>query len=209
MRIAISQFITLDGVSQGPGSADEDTTDGFTLGGWFVPYLDETFVKRASDWLDEADGLLLGRRTYEAFARDWPLIADPDPFTARMNSLPKYVLSNTLTEGSWNPTTVLRGSPIEAIGALKTRPGREVQIHGSARLGSTLLSAGLVDILRLVVAPVVLGEGRRLLNHPSGSNGLQLMRSDTTDTGLLLLEYGVTGRAPTADYEGLAGVISN
>ena len=141
-----------------------------------MPHLDEQFVRRASDWLDLADGLLLGRRTYEAFARDWPQITDPDdPFTERMNSLPKYVVTNTLTEGAWHPTTVLRGDPVRTVGALKARPGRELQIHGSARLGSALLSAGLVDTLRLVVAPTVIGAGRRLLAHPGDSVGLRLV----------------------------------
>jgi dihydrofolate reductase len=207
MRIAITEFVSLDGVSQGPGSADEDTTDGFGRGGWLVPHLDETFLRQASDWLDLADGLLLGRRTYEAFARDWPRITDPDdPFTERMNALPKYVVTNTLTEGSWNPTTVLRGNPIETVGALRSRPGRELQIHGSARLAASLLAAGLVDSLRLVVAPAVIGDGRRLLSHPSNTVGLRPTAHDVTPSGLLLLEYEVTGRAPVADYEGVAAL---
>jgi dihydrofolate reductase len=207
MRIAITEFVSLDGVSQGPGSADEDTTDGFGRGGWLVPHLDETFLRQASDWLDLADGLLLGRRTYEAFARDWSRITDPDdPFTERMNALPKYVVTNTLTEGSWNPTTVLRGNPIETVGALRSRPGRELQIHGSARLAASLLAAGLVDSLRLVVAPAVIGDGRRLLSHPSNTVGLRPTAHDVTPSGLLLLEYEVTGRAPVADYEGVAAL---
>ncbi len=153
MKLVVTQFVTLDGVSQGPGSSDEDTSDGFQRGGWFVPHIDEMFVQQASDWLDLADGLLFGRRTYEAFARDWPQIPEPDPFTYRMNTLPKYVVTNTLTEGTWNPTTVLRGDPVETVGALKEQPGRELQIHGSSRLASSLLEAGLIDTLRLVVAP--------------------------------------------------------
>jgi dihydrofolate reductase len=132
MRIAVLQFVTLDGVSQGPGSPHEDTSDGFTRGGWLVPYLDEAFVQRTSEWLDLADGLLLGRRTYEAFARDWPRITDPDdPYTERMNTLPKYVLSNTLDDGGWRPTTVLRGDPVRAVRELRARPGRELQVHCS------------------------------------------------------------------------------
>jgi dihydrofolate reductase len=207
MKITITEFVSLDGVSQGPGSADEDTTDGFGRGGWFVPHLDEAFVRRASDWLDLADGLLLGRRTYEAFARDWPQITDPDdPFTERMNALPKYVVTNTLTEGSWNPTTVLRGNPIETVGALRSRPGRELQIHGSARLAASLLAAGLVDTLRLVVAPAVIGDGRRLLSHPSDTVGLRLTAHAVTPSGLLLLEYETTGQAPVADYEGVTAL---
>jgi dihydrofolate reductase len=207
MRVALTEFVTLDGVSQGPGSATEDTSDGFSRGGWLVPYLDERFVTRASEWLDLADGLLLGRRTYEAFARDWPQITDPDdPFTERMNALPKYVVTSTLSEGSWDPTTVLPGDPVQTVAALKSRPGRELQVHGSARLGAALLSAGLVDTLRLVVAPAVLGAGRRLVTHPSDSVGLRLARHEATATGLLLLEYETTGRAPLADYAGVTAL---
>ncbi|MET8352891.1 dihydrofolate reductase family protein [Micromonospora sp. NPDC005206] len=205
MKIALTEFITLDGVSQGPGSATEDTSDGFARGGWLVPYMDQLFIQRASDWLDLADGLLLGRRTYEAFARDWPQITAPDdPFTGRMNSLPKYVVSNTLTAGSWNPTTVLRGDPVQTVRALKAQPGRELQIHGSAFLGNSLLSAGLVDTLRLVVAPTVIGSGRRLLAHPSESVGLRLLHQEVTAKGLLLLEYETVGDAPSGEYEGVA-----
>jgi dihydrofolate reductase len=202
VRLSVTQFVTLDGVSQGPGSAAEDPSGGFDRGGWFVPYLDESFVRTASGWLDLAEGLLLGRRTYEAFARDWPHIPEPDPFTARMNALPKYVVSRTLGSGSWKPTTVLDGDPAVAVAELKARSGGELQIHGSARLASALLSAGLVDILRLAVAPVVIGAGRRLLSHPSADAGLRLVTHETTPTGLLLLEYETTGAAPLADYEG-------
>ncbi|MEU4538199.1 dihydrofolate reductase family protein [Streptosporangium sp. NPDC023825] len=208
MKITLTEFVTLDGVSQGPGSPSEDTSDGFTRGGWLVPHLDDLFVRRTSGWLDLADGLLLGRRTYEAFARDWPRITDPDdPYTARMNSLPKYVVTSTLTEGSWHPTTVLRGDPIQTVGELKARPGRELQIHGSARLGNTLLAAGLVDTLRLVVAPAVTGSGRRLLDHPGGPVGLRLVHHEVTATGLLLLQYETAGAAPVAEYEGVTAFV--
>jgi dihydrofolate reductase len=205
MRVVISEFVTLDGVSQGPGSATEDTSDGFTRGGWLVPHIDEVFVRRTSEWLDHADGLLLGRRTYEAFARDWPTITD-DPYTERMNTLPKYVVTNTLTEGSWKPTTVLAGDPVETVGALKARPGREVQIHGSARLGGALLAAGLVDAVRLAVAPTVIGSGRRLLG-PGGPAGLRLTKHEVTPKGLLLLEYEYVGAAAVAEYEGVAAFV--
>jgi dihydrofolate reductase len=205
MKIAITEFVTLDGVSQGPGSPTEDTSDGFTRGGWLVPHLDQQFVRRASEWLDLADGLLLGRRTYDAFARDWPRITDPDdPFTERMNSLPKYVVTNAPIEPSWNPTTVLNGDPVRSVAALKARPGGELQIHGSARLACSLLSAGLVDTLRLVVAPTIVGTGRRLLTHPSDGVGLRLLEHDVTTTGLLLLEYETAGTSAVAEYEGVA-----
>lgn len=207
MKLTLLQFVTLDGVSQGPGSPAEDISDGFSLGGWLVPYLDDTFVQRTSEWLDRADGLLLGRRTYEAFARDWPRITDPDdPYTERMNSLPKYVVSSTLTDGDWAPTTVLRGSAEQAVADLKARPGRELQVHGSARLGNALLAAGLVDGLRLAVAPTVLGDGRRLLTHPSPAIGLRLVRHEATPKGLLLLEYLPVGAAPVGEYDGVTAL---
>ncbi len=206
MRISITQFVTLDGVSQSPGSAQEDVTDGFQRGGWFVPFLDEAFVRQASDWLDLADGLLFGRRTYEAFARDWPQIPEPDPFTVRMNSLPKYVVSNTLAEGTWNPTTVLSGDAAELVGALRQQPGRELQVHGSARLAASLLDAGLIDTLRLVVAPTVIGEGRRLFAHPSASAGFRMVEHQVTPSGLMLLEYESTGAAPLAEYAGVSSL---
>lgn len=207
MRIAVTQFVSLDGVSQGPGAADEDTTDGFGRGGWFVPHLDATFVQQASEWLDRADGLLLGRRTYEAFARDWPRMTDPDdPFAGRMNALPKYVVTSTLTEGSWDPTTVLRGDPVATVGPLRSQPGRELQVHGSARLAASLLAAGLVDVLRLVVAPTIVGEGRRLFPHPGADVGLRLVGRDATPAGLVLLEYETTGAAAMADDEGVSAL---
>lgn len=207
MKLSVTQFVTLDGVSQGPGSADEDPSEGFERGGWFVPYLDEAFVRTASAWLDRADGLLLGRRTYEAFARDWPHIPEPDPFTARMNALPKYVVGAIEDDGSWNPTTVLTGDVVESVAALKAQPGDELQIHGSARLASSLLAAGLVDILRLAVAPVVIGQGRRLLPHPAADAGLRLVSHEATPTGLLVLEYETTGAAPRADYAGSPALV--
>ena len=110
MRLTLTQFATLDGVYQGPGSPDEDPSDGFTRGGWMVPHMDQTFIDQAAAWLGRADVLLLGRRTYEAFAQAWPQITDPDdPFTERMNGLPKYVASYTLTDAHWSPSTILRG----------------------------------------------------------------------------------------------------
>ena len=110
MRLVVQEFLTLDGVSQGPGSPEEDTSDGFTRGGWFAPYVDEVFLELVGSWLGEADGLLLGRRTYQNFARDWPKMTD-HPFGGIMNTLPKYVASHGPTPGEWSPTTVLSGRP--------------------------------------------------------------------------------------------------
>ncbi|MGZ0147577.1 dihydrofolate reductase family protein [Kribbella sp. WER1] len=206
MRLVLTEFVTLDGVYQGPGSPTEDMSDGFTRGGWLVPYMDETFVRRAAEWLRLADGLVLGRRTYEAFARDWPAITDPDdPFTELMNSLPKYVVSTTIGEAGWQPVTVLRS--LEAVGQLKDRPGSELQVHGSGRLGRALAAAGLLDVIRLVVAPTVIGDGRRLFEQPGETAGLKLTKHEATPGGLLLLEYEAVGSAPIGEYEGVTALV--
>jgi dihydrofolate reductase len=191
MRLVLTEFLSLDGVSQGPGSPDEDTSGGFTAGGWFVPHMDEEFVQQASDWLDQANGLLFGRRTYEAFARDWPAMPADDLFAARMNGLPKYVASGTLTDGNWAPTTLLGPDAAALVTELKQQPGRELQIHGSAQLAQSLFAAGLIDEIRLVIAPVVVGSGRRLFVDGGAPAGLRLVSSRVTTGGLTIqtLEY--------------------
>ena len=164
MKLTLTQFVTLDGVYQGPGSPDEDTTDGFTRGGWMVPHMDQTFIADAAGWLEQAGALLLGRRTYEAFAMAWPQITDPDdPFAERMNGLPKYVASHTLTETPWTPATIL-GGDVVAAGRPSSRrsPVTSCSCTDRRRLAQSLLAAGLIDEIRLVITPTVLGQGRRL-----------------------------------------------
>ena len=201
MRLTLMEFVTLDGVSQGPGSPDEDTSDGFSQGGWFVPHLDEEFVQQAADWLGQADALLFGRRTYDNFARDWPRITDPDdPFSEKMNGLPKYVASHSLKQASWAPTTILSGDVAAQVAELKRQPGRELQIHGSARLAQSLLAAGLIDEVRLVIAPVVVGNGRRLFPVGGAPAGLRLLRSSTTPGGLAILVYESAGHPEYGTY---------
>lgn len=203
MKLTLTEFVTLDGVSQGPGSPEEDTSGGFIRGGWLVPHMDDTFIRQAATWLGEADALLLGRRTYDAFARDWPQITDPnDPFTKLMNSLPKYVASQSLTAGSWTPTTVLSGDVAAHVADLKQQPGRDLQIHGSARLAQSLLAVGLIDELRLVVAPVVLGNGRRLFPDGGAPAGLRLVSNKATPGGLAIQTYETVGLPSYATYAG-------
>ncbi len=201
MRLTLTEFLTLDGVSQGPGAPDEDTSDGFIQGGWFVPHLDEAFIQLAANWFGEADALLFGRRTYDNFSRDWPQNTDPDdPFAAKMNSLPKYVASHSLTQADWAPTTILSGDIPAQVAALKGQPGRELQIHGSARLAQSLLAAGLIDELRLVIAPVVVGNGRRLFPVGGAPAGLQLLRTETTPGGLVIHLYASAGLPQYGTY---------
>lgn len=205
MRLVLQEFLSLDGVSQGPGAPDEDTSDGFTRGGWLVPHLDEAFVRIVTGWIENADAFLFGRRTYVNFARDWPQMDDPaDPVATRLNGLPKYVASRTLTtaEAHWTPTTILSGDVPTQVAALKQQPGRELHIHGSARLGASLLAAGLVDEVRLMIAPVVVGTGRHLF--PAGDStaplGLRLLSSEMTPSGVAAQAYEVTGPAGFGTY---------
>jgi len=194
MKITLTEFLSLDGVTQGPGAPDEDTSDGFTQGGWFVPHVDEEFIRLIAGWLGEADALLLGRRTYEIFAGHWPTVTDPhDPIASALNSLPKYVASGTLTRAEWTPSTILSGDVPAQVAKLKEEPGRELQIHGSTRLARSLLAAGLIDELRLVIAPVVLGHGRRLFPEGGAQAGLRLRSHVTTKAGLAVHVYEPVG----------------
>lgn len=199
MRLVLQEFLSLDGVCQGPGSPDEDTSGGFTRGGWFVPYLDEEFERLASLWLGEADAFLFGRRTYVNFARDWPTMTE-HPFAHLLNGLPKYVASDSLTEAAWDPSTILSGDVPAQVADLKRRPGRELQIHGSARLARSLLAAGLIDELRLAIAPVVVGEGRRLFPDGGAPAALRLMSNETTPGGLTVQVYESAGAPEYGRY---------
>ncbi|SDK15566.1 dihydrofolate reductase family protein [Streptomyces indicus] len=199
MKLVVQEFVSLDGVSQGPGAPDEDTSGGFERGGWFVPYLDEAFVDQAAEWLGQADGLLLGRRTYENFARDWPTMTD-HPFAPVMNGLPKYVATRDGTEGTWHPTTVLSGDVAAQVAELKQQPGSELQIHGSADLAQSLLAASLVDEVRLVVAPVVVGQGRRLFPDGGAPLGLRPVSRRDMPGGLSVQIYETAGKPEFGVY---------
>lgn len=202
MKLAVTTFVSLDGVYQGPGSPDEDRSDGFSRGGWFVPYLDPGFLAQAKTWLEQAGGLLLGRRTYESFSRDWPEMNKPDDAIGlMMNRLPKYVASSTLGATSWGPATVLRGDVLKEIAALKRRDGGELQVHGSGSLAGSLLAAGLVDELRLVVAPVIVGAGHKLFSDSGMATAMRALRNDTTPGGLNVQVFERVGEPDYQTYE--------
>jgi dihydrofolate reductase len=201
MKLTLMEFLSVDGVSQGPGSPDEDTSDGFTRGGWFVPHMDEEFLRLVYGWVAEADAFLFGRRTYENFARDWPKISEQEsPVAGTLNGLPKYVASDSLTTADWAPTTILAGDVPVQVAELKRQPGRELQIHGSARLAQSMLAAGLIDELRLVIAPVVVGAGRRLFPTAGAPAGLRLLHTQTTPGGLAIHVYAPAGPPSFGTY---------
>src|SRR5881392_1640681 len=163
MKLTTITHVSVDGVMQGLGAADEDRSGGFERGGWALPL----FGDEAAAFLDEvfqrADAFLFGRRTYEIFAGYWGLIEDPNNAIAGpLNTRPKYVASTTLTDPQWADTTVLSGDVAAAVGQLKAKPGGELQVHGSGALVRWLFANQLVDELTLLVCPVVVGQGRRL-----------------------------------------------
>ena len=202
MRLTLHTFLTLDGVMQAPGGPSEDPSGGFDHGGWLVPYADDGMAQAVDGWFAEADAFLLGRRTYEIFAAHWPRVTDPDdPVAGRLNSLPKYVASRTLRDVSWEGSTLLSGDVAEQVSELKSRPGRELQVHGSGRLAQTLIANGLVDGYRLLTFPVVLGTGRRLFAEGAKPAALRLVDSKTTGSGIDISVYEAAGEPTYGSFE--------
>ncbi|RST11185.1 dihydrofolate reductase [Streptomyces sp. WAC05374] len=194
--LTLTTFMTLDGVMQAPGGPEEDRTDGFVYGGWSVPFADEDFGSFMDEVFGRVDAFLLGRRTYEIFASYWPKVTDEnDPIASRLNALPKYVVSRTLEKADWNNSTVIGGDLTEEVNRLKERSGREVQVHGSARLAQSLIALGLVDELNLLVFPVFLGKGRRLFPDGGAPTAFALTGHRTTSTGVTIQTYRPTGPA--------------
>ncbi|MGI9023773.1 MAG: dihydrofolate reductase family protein [Acidimicrobiales bacterium] len=187
MRIVISEFMSLDGVVQAPGGAEEDTDGGFQHGGWSMPFFDEDAMGPAFDeGSKRTDALLYGRRTWQVMAGAWPDRAG-DPFADWINGVQKYVVSNTLSESdlTWKPTTLIPGdNVVEAVTALRGQPGRDLNVLGSAQLVQTLLAADLVDELALMVEPIVLGGGKRIWRDDGVARTFELFSVKTASTGV-------------------------
>ncbi len=172
MKLTVQTFLSLDGVMQAPGGPEEDPSDAFTHGGWQAPFPDPAVGEFVTELNSHASAFLFGRRTFDIFRGYWPDQTDPaDPIATAINSLPKYVVSNSLSDAdaTWrgeHPDTarLVSGDVVAAVQALKAEPGDELQIWGSSRLLETLLQHELVDRFRLMTFPLVLGSGRRLFN---------------------------------------------
>jgi dihydrofolate reductase len=197
MQIILSDFMSLDGVVQAPGGREEDTDGGFGHGGWSMPYFDPEAMGSAIDEvMASTEALLFGRRTWQAMAAAWPGRAG-DPFTDRMNEIPKYVASRTLNQDdlTWSGSTLLPADDvIGAVRELRARDGKGLQVMGSASLAAQLIEHDLVDEYRLMMEPVLLGGGKRVFPADGQARPLELVSTATTGTGVLICTYRPAAR---------------
>jgi dihydrofolate reductase len=175
-KIVAGLFISLDGVIESPEK-------------WHFPYFNDEMGAEVGAQMAAADAMLLGRVTYQEFAGFWPNADPNDPFTAQMNNTPKYVVSTTLDTVEWQNSTLIKGNIAEGIAALKQQPGKNIGITGSATLVNSLIQSDLLDELRLLVHPVVVGSGKRLFKDGGDLKRLQLVESKTFGTGVVSLVY--------------------
>ncbi|GEC03505.1 deaminase reductase [Streptomyces spinoverrucosus] len=200
-KLVLNSFVTLDGVYQAPGGPQEDTRDGFEQGGWVFPYADDDFGQFIDEVFQQVGAFLLGRRTYEIFAAYWPKVTDPDNLIAsRLNSMPKYVASASLTDPEWSGTTVISDLAKE-VTALKENTDGELQVHGSGALAQSLLNLGLVDTVHLLTFPVVLGAGRRLFTEGIVPTAFRHTGGRITSTGVSIQTYDLAGRPEYGSFD--------
>jgi dihydrofolate reductase len=188
-KLVVTNHLTLDGVMQSPAAADEDTRDGFSLGGWAAPNSDEVMGRVIGEDMAHGGSLLLGRHTYEHFYGFWPHQTD-NPFTEVLNTTQKYVASRTLEEPlPWENSTLLAGDVADAVARLKEQPGKNIVVLGSGDLLQTLMRHELVDEYLLMIHPVVLGSGRRMFPDGTAFTNLRLAESVPTTTGVVIARY--------------------
>ena len=188
-KIVVVENLSLDGVMQAPGRADEDLRGGFQHGGWALPYNDAIMGRVMGEGMAKTGALLLGRRTYENFASFWPHRKD-NPFTEVLNNTQKYVASTTLTEPlPWQNSTLLKGDAADAVAELKQQPGPDLAVLGSGELIQSLRRHDLVDEYVLLIHPLVLGSGRRLFPDDGPPADFRLVDSITTTTGVVIATY--------------------
>ena len=195
MKLTTVTMVTVDGVMQGLGGPEENRAGGFERGGWQAPLWDDEAGAVLNQIYQRADAFLFGRWTFDVFAGSWGAMPDSDnPIAAALNTRPKYVASNTLTDPKWSDTTVLSGDVAAAIAELKATPGGELQVHGSGAMIGWLLDNRLVDEITLFVCPVILGQGTRLFPDAGPDTALELVESRPTPKGITIQVYRPTGR---------------
>ena len=177
-KVVLSEYLSLDGVMENPS--------------WTVPYWTDEIAQYKFDELFASDALLMGRVTYEGFAAAWPSMKDEQGFADRMNGLPKYVATTTLTDFTWHNTRAIEGDVAAAVRALREQEGQNILIYGSGALARTLRRHGLIDEYRLMIHPVALGGGKRLFQEGSGMSTLRLSDTQTFGSGVVVLTYAPT-----------------
>ena len=188
--ITVTMWVTLDGVVQGLGRPDEDTSGGFTHGGWGQRYHDEVMGREMAKAMARPGDMLFGRRTWQDFIIAWGRLTDGNPFTTHMNAATKYVVSRTLQDtDAWQNSILLRGDAVGTTAELKAQPGRDLSIIGSASLVRTLHAAGLIDHYTLLITPLTLGSGSRLFEGPAPLTQFELTRCVPTTTGVIIARY--------------------
>ncbi len=197
MKLMATMMLSLDGVYQGPGGPDEDRRGGFERGGWTAASADAEMLPFLVDMFGRADGLLLGRKTWQIWEPYWPK-HDDNPFGHIINALPKYVPSTTLKDPTWQNTHVLSGDVEAAIRELKAKPGRELQVHGSGVLLRWLLERDLVDELNIRLHPIIVGAGLRLFPESGPSHNMEVVESRQLPEGVTILTYRLAGGATFA-----------
>jgi dihydrofolate reductase len=187
-KLIVSEFVTLDGVMQAPGGKDEDRDGGFEHGGWTWPYWHDDIGRSFGAMMQDTDAFLLGRRTYEIHGAAFEPMPAGDPFGDMMNAPKKYVVSRTLKKPIWRNTTIISDNVIESVRELKAQPGKNILTDGSSQLVHALLAHDLVDELHLILYPLTLGSGKRLL--PDGVNATFRLESATPyPSGVVGLHY--------------------
>jgi dihydrofolate reductase len=193
-KLTVFNSVTLDGVMQAPGRADEDRRDGFAHGGWAVPYSDEVMAQTVAAGMADPGPLLLGRRTYEDFFSFWPHQTG-NPFTEVLDNTRKYVASTTLAEPlPWRNSQLLEGDAADAVAGLKRESGQGLTVLGSGELVQSLRRRDLIDEYLLLIHPLVLGSGRRLFCDGGPPASLRLVDAKPTTTGVIIATYRPAGR---------------
>jgi len=192
-KLIVNEFVSLDGVAQAPGAADEDSSGGFAHGGWHMRYMEDEQARRlVLQSIVEAGGFLLGRRTYEIFAAYWPNAPDEEQVVAEpLNTKPKHVVSTTLSEPlEWQNSTLVEGDVVDAVVSLKQADDAgDLHVIGSTELVQTLIGRDLVDELRMMIDPVLLGGGKRFFRDDGSLKLLRLVDGQVTSTGAILARY--------------------
>lgn len=176
MRLVATEYISLDGVFEEPGH-------------WSFPYFDEAAAQFKSDELNATDAQLLGRKTYEGFAKAWPTMEGTGDFGVKMNTMPKYVVTSTLKQLEWSGSKPIDGNVEEEVRKLKAQPGRDLLLAGSGQLFRSLMRAGLIDLYRFMLHPIVVGKGKRLFTDEDPREELKLVDTKTFSKGIVVLEY--------------------